>query len=163
MDYEKTVELGNVNIWPVPVAVMRILLIDLRVGKTLAEVQAKARAFKERAKPTGWHERLFTFFSGEIGEGTLFKAARSDNPKTEKEQLCEAYFFAGTVRLATGDKAGGRELLEKCLATGVSYYTEYVSAKYELERLKKAGASGVAPPPETQPRAPAPQVPGPKD
>ena len=58
-------------------------------------------------------------------------------PKTDREQKCEARFYAGSRRLIDGDMPGAKDLFQKCLATDVKSSTEYESAAAELEALKK--------------------------
>ena len=50
-------------------------------------------------------------------------------------QHCEAYFYAGMLRLLAGDPANGAEFLEKSIETQQKNYSEYTLAKAELRAL----------------------------
>jgi lipoprotein NlpI len=57
--------------------------------------------------------------------------------KTTQEQWCEAYFYAGAVRLMEGDRETARDHFQMCLDTGVKNLTEHNSASAELKRIEK--------------------------
>lgn len=86
------------------------------------------------------------FYAGRLPEGEVLKAAGSVDPKTDKEQRCEAhYYLAMAYLLKLGGVQGdgpsnaskAQENLEKCAATGVTNFVEYQAAQAELKRLKK--------------------------
>jgi tetratricopeptide (TPR) repeat protein len=52
------------------------------------------------------------------------------------EHACEATFAVGTMRLIRGDKAGAREMFERCVATGKLQQSDYDSARAELLALR---------------------------
>jgi hypothetical protein len=93
-----------------------------------------------------WPGPVVQFYAGRLTDAEVLKAAASADPKTDKEQRCEAYYYLGMAYLLTlGDvRAGGqgaaskaREYLEQCVATGVTDFVEYRAARAELERMKK--------------------------
>lgn len=77
------------------------------------------------------------YLTGQLSESDFFKSAESTDMKTEKEQHCEAYFYAGTKRLIEGDKTIATDYFNKCLATGCNTTDEYHSATAELKSLEK--------------------------
>ena len=84
-----------------------------------------------------WYEQIAHFLLGEIDEETLLAAAVSEDRKLEKEQLCEAYFYAAQLRLLNKDKAGAASLLRLCLATGIVDFYEFKGAKLQMILLEK--------------------------
>ena len=61
----------------------------------------------------------------------------SADEKASRERHCEAYFYAGTLRLIAGDKKGAEEHFTACLGTNVKDFTEIASAAAELAALKR--------------------------
>ena len=93
---------------------------------------------KRSEKETGdWYEKIAHFILGEIDEETFLADAVSQDQKLEKEQLCEAYFYAAQLRLLKDDKAGAASLLRLCLATGIVDFYEYKGAKIQMILLEK--------------------------
>jgi tetratricopeptide (TPR) repeat protein len=113
-----------------------VCIIHARQGKYNV-VKKKAGEYLVKFKNDKWPKPIIRFFTGEIKEADLLAASESENPKTAREQKCEAYFYAGEMRLAKGDKEGARDFFKKTLDTDVNNYIEYRSAKYELERIKR--------------------------
>lgn len=74
------------------------------------------------------------FLTDDLSATDFLKAAESNDPKTDREQKCEARCYAGSRRLIEGE-AGAKDLLQKCLDRGVQNFTEYTSAAAELEAL----------------------------
>ena len=70
-------------------------------------------------------------------EADLLKAAEDTDEAVALERRCEASFYAGSIRLLDGDKAGAAELLQKCVDTKRSTSAEHASAAAELDALKK--------------------------
>lgn len=110
-------------------------LCRMRLGR--AEEGAKAlRAYlAEREEKDDWFVRVASFLAGDLGEAEFLAAAETDNGHETRERRCEAYWYAAAKRLAAGDEARARDLLEKCRATGVWSFIEYDSAGHALKRL----------------------------
>ncbi|MFQ5474121.1 MAG: hypothetical protein ACE5FA_14725, partial [Dehalococcoidia bacterium] len=74
------------------------------------------------------------FLTGAIGEKAFLGSAKGDTPKQTREQECEAYFYAGTLRDIAGDEAKALEYFKACVETGVSNYIEYETSSTILKR-----------------------------
>ena len=85
--------------------------------------------------PDGWTKTVGRFLLGKITESALMHAAESGDPKTVSDQRCEAYYYAGMVRLLNKDRATSKTYFERCLETGARSFTEYRQARIELDRL----------------------------
>ena len=92
-----------------------------------------------------WAAPVVQFYAGRLPEDEVLKAAASADPKTDREQRCEAYYYLamahhlklGGVQVDAAAAAKVREYLEKCVATGVTNFVEYRAAQAELGRLKR--------------------------
>jgi lipoprotein NlpI len=136
VDYRKSCELDPSNqeyprfcVW----------LIRSRLNERDAATKELARFFSERKaeERNDWPSKIARLFTGDLSEAKFLMAAESKDPKIDREQKCEAYFYAGSRRFIEGDKNGAKELFQKCLDTGVMNFTEYTSAAAELKRLGK--------------------------
>lgn len=88
------------------------------------------------AAPDDWVSNVAGHLLGNVSEADLFAAAKSPNSKKERGQLCEAWFYAGMKKLASGDKAAATDYLKKCTATQERTFTEYEYVEPELKRLE---------------------------
>jgi hypothetical protein len=115
---------------------MRAWLCLASMGKR-AEAKAELAAYLKKHEPKGWPAALMRFLLGELtGDQLIEKAKTIEGEETkEKERLCEAYFYLASKQLFMGDKKAARGNFEKCIATEVTDYTEYVSSKAELALL----------------------------
>jgi hypothetical protein len=115
----------------------RIWLIRARSGEKEAATQELVSYLNNRKaqNPTDWPLQVGRFLAGQITEADFLKAAADANTKADREQHCEAYFYAGSKRLIENDKTGAADFFKKCLGTGVTTFEEYHSAEAELRVL----------------------------
>jgi hypothetical protein len=111
-------------------------MILLLLGRKFEAVEA---SWKLRRHPAlvppwhqGWYHRHLDFLCGRMTGEQLLQTAGRCRPK-----LCEAHFVIGLSRLCAGDRAGARLHFQKCAATRVFIYWDYVWARAFLERLHK--------------------------
>ena len=89
-----------------------------------------------------WIAPLVHFYAGEITEDSLLSRTEAEDPDTDKEQKCEAYYYLGMAHLlgihssVPADTAKAIDYFEKCLGTNVVTYVEYVRAGQELLLLE---------------------------
>lgn len=105
-----------------------------RVGENEKESLIK---FYESHKDGKWPEPVIEMLLGNITPEKCIESASSNNPKTDREQKCEAYFYIGEFYLINNDKAKAKGFFEKCINTGVKNLFEFGLAKVELEKLKE--------------------------
>ena len=91
-------------------------------------------ATRSNAGPNDWFSKLAGHVLGKVTQADLFAAAKSPDTKTERGQLCEAWFFSGMKKMIGGDKTAA-EHFRKCLATGEKVFVEYQFAQTELKSL----------------------------
>jgi hypothetical protein len=115
----------------------RIWLIRARAGEKEAATQELDAYLKKRPaqSPPDWPRQIGLFLAGQLPEADLLQAAVNKNPQTDHEQHCEAYFYAGSLRLIEKDKTGAADFFKQCLGTGVNTFEEYESASAELMAL----------------------------
>ncbi len=94
-------------------------------------------AFAEEvgAWPEGWPKVVGEFLGGGLPEEKFLARAEKAAGQTPSEQRCEAFYYAGMMRLLAADRSGARALFEKCLATNEHYSLEFGLAQAELIRL----------------------------
>jgi lipoprotein NlpI len=117
----------------------QIWLVRTKSGErenATAELQAYLDN-REPQKGREWPLKIGLFLAGRMTEDDLLKAADDANKRTDVNQHCEAFFYAGSKRLIDGDRIAARDYFKKCLATNVRDYTEFSSAEAELKFLEK--------------------------
>lgn len=136
-DYHKAVELGSKER---DYSSFRIWIIRARLGEKEAGTQELAAylASRKTGKPHDWPAKVGRFLAGQLTEADFLQASANPKAQTDQEQHCEAYFYAGSVRLVEGDKATATEYFKKCRATDVETFEEYQSAGAELKLLETA-------------------------
>jgi len=125
-DYEQAIQLAKDE-----AAYARFALFVLMGRQKIGQPAAELSSLVRRWKP-GWKKTLGEFLSGEITEAGLFELCVQGDVKTVREQKCEAYYYAGAVRLIKGDSAEARALFEKCVATQLHSFSEFQFARAEL-------------------------------
>lgn len=108
----------------------------------LGESERAARLLREYLKSPRWEnldswgEKSLLFVAGEIPENEYLKQIPpSANGTPQPERACEAYFYAGTLRLLAGDEVRARVYLGLCMGTHVIRSSEYGSARAEIQAL----------------------------
>jgi tetratricopeptide (TPR) repeat protein len=82
-----------------------------------------------------WWKTIGEFLAGKIDERELLLRTNDAEPEKAKDRRCEAYYYAGMVRLLEGKREAARALFQRCVQTDVWRYREYVLAKAELARM----------------------------
>ncbi len=83
-----------------------------------------------------WTSQIARFLLGQINENQFLAAASATNPDQDRDQHCEAWYYAGMMRLLAGDKAVAVDDFRKCLATGETQSMAYALAQGQLNMLK---------------------------
>jgi hypothetical protein len=111
-------------------AEIRMFFARSRLGRGVtAKRQLLDYLQNRRWKVNAYEERSLLFVAGEIPEKEYLD--RISQPERE----CEAYFYAGTLRLIAGDVSVARDYFTRSVATNVSQYSEFMSARAELKAL----------------------------
>lgn len=133
---------GEANDW-CDYAQGRSWLIRARQGEIGAATQEllKYLKFRTSGKPDDWPATILLMLAGQLPEAKFLKDAEdayaaSGKGKVDRIVLCEAYFYAGSRRLVTDDKAGAKSELEKCLVLDLKDSSDYISAAAELKLLQ---------------------------
>ena len=136
-DYHKVIELDAANTSG-DYARFRIWLIRARQQDAAAATVELQTFLASRTTgiPDDWVSKIGRFLAGQLSEPDFFAAAKNANPKTESQQLCEAYFYAGSKHLFAGDQPTATDFFQKSLSTSQTGYLEYASAAAELKFLK---------------------------
>lgn len=107
-----------------------------RIGDTEA-ARKLAREHYDADTGEAWPTPVVGFLAGEISQKEMLDAAGSGNEQTRLEHTCEAFFYAGQVRLAKDEKQEAQKLFEECANTGMRNFTEHQCARIELYKLQQ--------------------------
>ncbi len=88
-----------------------------------------------------WPGQVVSMFLGGVTLEPVLTAAADPDPKKQREQLCEAYFYVGEYLLLHSRRDEAVTMFRRALDTGVTEFLEYTGAKVELERIS-ASSSG---------------------
>lgn len=117
---------------------LRIYLTRSRLGESEAAVKELRNYLESRSRGivADWPIKVGEFLADQITESALFGAAESPDERINAEQHCEAWFYAGTKRLLSGDQTAAASCFEKAIATHAQILIEYGSAVQELRLLE---------------------------
>ena len=97
---------------------------------------ADALAHHWNGAPGQWSSQIGRFLLGQITEKAFLAAAAAPTPDRDRSQHCEAWYYAGMIRLLSGDKAAAKEYFQKSLATGDDQSLPYSLAQGQLKMLE---------------------------
>jgi tetratricopeptide (TPR) repeat protein len=114
-----------------------IWLIRARLGQTAMANQELSAYLDKRwdTSPADWISKIGDFLLDKISEADLFAAAASTDPKKERTQHCEAWYYSGMKYLLAGDKKTAADYFAKCSATQDPYSDAYTLAESELKAV----------------------------
>ncbi len=96
-------------------------------------VQA-VKPYEPTAAYPEWPYGVLQLMEDRIGFAAALEASH-ENGQRSLNRECELYFFAGEKALADGDLATARKYLRLSVATGVTEFVEYQTARRELARI----------------------------
>ena len=96
--------------------------------------------FRKGFKADEWIAPLVDYLAGKITEERVFQLAKHDEPETNRQQLCEAYYYIGACYLGDKKLDKAEELMKKCLAQRVVDFYEHGFAIRDLRTIKKLRA-----------------------
>jgi lipoprotein NlpI len=106
-----------------------------RAGNTgSSELQKNAAALDLKQ----WPGKIIELYLGTAELESVLAAAKNPDSATEKNQLCEAYFYLAERALIGGKPLDASALFQKALDTGQTTKYEYSAATEELRRLKSS-------------------------
>jgi lipoprotein NlpI len=118
-------------------AQLRIWLLRARQGHT-ADANEELSAYLAKrwdGSPGDWTLRIADFLLGKTEESDFVAAADSTDPKKNREQHCQAWYYAAMKRLLARDKKVAADYFAQCLATEARGSDEYMCAGAELKKL----------------------------
>lgn len=95
------------------------------------------KGFKKKDE---WIAPVVAYLAGRMTEEQVFQLAKHDEPETNRQQLCEAYYYVGACYLADRKLDRAEELMKKCLAQRVADFYEHGFAIRDLRTIKKLRA-----------------------
>jgi len=112
--------------------------IWLYLARARAGADAKTELAKnaERLKFEGITEKIVSLFLGKTTPADLLSAAKVADPKKQKDNVCEAYFYIGQQALLLGNRTEAIKLFRAAVENCEVTFIEYAGAQAELTRLK---------------------------
>jgi lipoprotein NlpI len=89
----------------------------------------------EKLDLKSWPGPVIEFYRGRIGAEDVLSAARTGDPKAQRDQGCEADFYLGEHALLAGDKDEARRRLSAAVDTCDRRFIEYAGARTEMDRI----------------------------
>jgi lipoprotein NlpI len=89
-----------------------------------------------------WNGILGQYLLGQHADAELIAAATETAPDAEMEraQQCQANYYVAVLKDLKGDGDGARDFFQQCVATGMTFATEFHLAKAELAKMDASGA-----------------------
>ena len=112
-----------------------LYLAQARVGRDGSGELSKNAT---QIKLNEWPGQIISLFLSKMTPESVLAAAKDADPKKEREQHCEAYFFLGEYAMIAGKQEEARRLFQQSVDTGVSNFIEYTGAQAELKGLANA-------------------------
>lgn len=97
--------------------------------------QSLADNVLQRLQSRTWPMPVLQLYAGKITVDELLHAASAKDPRVERDQVCEAWYYAGQYHLIQGDAAKAREAFDASLATGVQEFIEYFWSQREIAAM----------------------------
>ena len=134
-DFREVLKLNPIDDW----ATIRVWLVRARMGaRREATQELEAAILRRRAGGAPeWVMTISDFLVGRVSQADLLRQAETTNPVSTANRKCEAFFYAGWVKLVENDVTGARILFEQSVATGRDNNSEYSSATAELRRVRR--------------------------
>lgn len=114
----------------------------IKLYQTAARVDENARTEFLRlaagVTTRDWPYPIIELYLGKRTPQSLIEQVRGAASRPELERACETYFYVGYQYLLNEDQQSAKMLFERAVATGVSDFNEYKTAKAEIWRLKPA-------------------------
>jgi tetratricopeptide (TPR) repeat protein len=112
---------------------LRFCLARSRLGQRAAAEKDLATFVTERNSLDPWSRELLRFVAGLSDEEILFAEAE----RVPTECRCQAYFYAGELRLLSDDPEQAKVYFGRCLEIGSKRERECASAAAELRALER--------------------------
>jgi lipoprotein NlpI len=132
-DFQKAYDLNRLSEFRTDQLQLRLWLIKARAGQAAeASTHLKRYATKEhRGRPDDWFNQIASFLMGDQNEEQFLNLAGN------KDQTCDAHFYAGVKKVIAKDKAAAKAHFKKAIDSGANASNEYWSAMAELEGADK--------------------------
>lgn len=133
-DFRKAIELDET----IDYSRFRVWLAMARLGQRPAATREMEYYLRRRTtgKRGDWESMVMHFLIGQLSERSFLNTATKGDAKALGKD-CEAYFYAGSMRLIDGKKSTAEEYFKKSVATNRKDFMEYRSALAELSHLQQ--------------------------
>jgi tetratricopeptide (TPR) repeat protein len=118
-------------------AQIRMFFARSRLGQSQEAADGLANYLRSRPSGEGnsWYLDCLRFLAGQISEDAFLLRIPSVAGRPQPERECEAYYYAGTMRLINADVRTARSHFRRSLSTEKRKLYEYDGAQAELKAL----------------------------
>ena len=109
-----------------------LYLAQTRAGQKPATVLPDSVTSGNAPDLSVWPGPIISMFSGRLSADKLVFVAANPDPRTQKNQICEAHFYLGEYDVINGASRKSFEEFRAAMATCPHSFDEYVSARVEL-------------------------------
>jgi lipoprotein NlpI len=116
----------------------RVWLVRARLGGSDAASVDLARFVDGEDARTvdGWEREIVLFLLGRRSERQLFEGVTTEEPWITAGRRTQANFYAGSLRLLHGDRAGAIRFFEVAVAQNRGSFSEHLSALQDLREIQ---------------------------
>jgi tetratricopeptide (TPR) repeat protein len=132
-DFQKAYDLNRLTEFRTDMLQLRLWVLKARAGQAAeANSLLKRYATKEHRGYKGdWFNQIASFLTGDLPEDQFLNLAGN------KDQTCDAHFYAGVKKVIAKDLAAAKTHFKKAVDSGANASNEYWSAMSELEGVGK--------------------------
>lgn len=100
--------------------------------------QTLAQNVLDRVQSRSWPMPVLQLYAGRISVDELMHAMSAKEPRAERDQACEAWYYLGQYHLIRNENDKARAAFEASVATGVQEFIEYFWSQRELSAMGAA-------------------------
>lgn len=132
-DFQKADSLHRLSEFRTDQLELRLWLIQARTGRAAEATKElkKYAAQEHRGRAGDWFNQIASFLTGDLPEDQFLNLAGN------KDQTCDAHFYAGVKKLIAKDKAAAKAHFKQAIDSGANASTEYWSALAEFDGVEK--------------------------
>lgn len=110
-----------------------LYLSERKAGVSKAAAQLVLVDYLQKSRQGSWPEPVLELFNDELSDQGVLLLAQDKDPRTDREQLCEAYFYLGFHAWLQGEQQLARDYLLAARASRVYGFVEYGLAELLLK------------------------------
>jgi len=119
----------------VPGDAYTVIKLYLTAARSEDKAEQELSTLAREVTGKAWPRPILDLYLGKRDAESILTELQPAGSREQRERACEAYFYIAYYFLLGGKQDKARELFAKAVATGVSDFNEYKTAKAELWRM----------------------------